>query len=203
MRATTTPENLQSHSTTPSNQTPIYTPAPTSPSLSAWGFDEKPPLKTIPNFSTLTYSTPRPGSKYHIQSSSTQNFLTWENSKVVLRPIPLHDSLPLTQWSCMRSPNGRLGFQDAHSGLFLGYDESFELCCQARKHDLWEYFEIEHKGDERYHLLMTYYKFWFTLPFKNRLLPVGIKEGVFSGDERMVVMEEWNKEGSLWRFIEV
>lgn len=56
---------------------------------------------------------------------------------------------------------------------------------------------MEYRGGGRYYLLMTHYTNWF----KSRLLPLGIKD-VPHGNEKIVVMDDWNSDGSLWQFIE-
>jgi hypothetical protein len=83
--------------------------------------------------SSSSSDIPWPGSTYTISTLSTGAFLTLTSGTVTLsplRPFALRSAPPPQRWQCVEA-NGWLGFRDAASGLYLGYDAKGRLVCRA------------------------------------------------------------------------
>lgn len=87
---------------------------------------------------------------------------------------------------------GWVGFQDPNSNRFLGHDISGRLCCEAKRHELWECFHARARPEGGYVLLMTH---WFWLRY------VGIK--VEEGFEKLVKIGDKEGDAIVWEFVKV
>ena len=138
---------------------------------------------------------PKPDSFYIIQSAAIGKVITYQEGQLVLGPL---DGRHVIHWRCVKN-NGRLGFRDSLSGLFMGYDKNEELCCVARTQSLWENFIIE-QGLGGYRLLMAHYNTWYTV-FWDELRPIGIKDK--DGSQVIAMVEDSKSDGTIWQFIVV
>ena len=133
---------------------------------------------------------PKPGSTYIIRSIKTNEVIKLSGGKVLLAPRDAHGS---DEWTCFQGFNRWLGFCNRISGKMLGYDEHWNLRCEASMHLLWEWFRVRKRDEGGFVLIMSH--LW------RGLQPVGIKEE--GGIKRPVMVKSWEADEAVWEFIEV
>lgn len=136
--------------------------------------------------SSSSSSVLRPGQVYIINSVSDGRAITLQDGEIELASPT--DST--AHWICIKH-KGWYGFRNAVSGKLLGHNIVGDLCCFADEHKAWERFHVSPGMNGGYVLHMTDW---------DSLWHVGTVER--EGLERLAKVEEGDKAGLGWEFIE-
>ncbi|KAL8769041.1 MAG: hypothetical protein Q9209_004827 [Squamulea sp. 1 TL-2023] len=135
-----------------------------------------------------SFLVPWPGSTFIIRSVKSGHVLTLLDGQIVLAQPGGRGSI---HWACVET-KGWFGFLNVVSGMFLGYDANWKLCCSVERHRWWEFFCVRPRPEGGCVLFTTHYE---------RLWPVGIK--VEQGVEKLAKIEGGGSDGIVWEFAKV
>ena len=133
-------------------------------------------------------SVPWPKSTFIIRSKSSGKVLTLLDGQVILTQAGTRGSI---HWECIET-KGLFGFRNTVSRNLLGHDTRGNLCCSARRHNSWEYFEVRSHPGGGYVLLVEHW---------GGLWHVGTKDG--GGSEILAKIGEGGSGGIIWEFTKV
>lgn len=153
-----------------------------------YNLDDDDPISTAFPRPSSTSSVPWPGSTFIIRAISSGHVLTLQDGQVILASPGGRGSI---HWACVEN-KGWLGFQNLASGMFLGYDKNWKICCAADRQREWENFCVRMTPEGGYVLLMTHWE---------RLWHIGVKEE--QGVQRLAKIGDGGKNGFVWEFIMV
>jgi hypothetical protein len=136
---------------------------------------------------TSPSSVPWPGSTYVIRHDSSGHVLALLNGNVIL--VQPGNKRASIHWECVEN-KGWLGFREPVSGLYLGYDMSGNLICQAKYQQGWENFVVRPRPDGGYVLFLTHWE---------KLWPVGLRTD--HDGETLAKMESGTGSEFAWEFV--